>query len=270
LIIKVDSENNVQESNENNNTITSGQITIGLGGNSGSCNGSTNISGFSYMGEYGNSRYYFSNTVSRPTDAQATCQSNGGYLASISSSGENNFIQQGISGLVYIGLNDEDFEGNLKWYSGENVSYNNLDICGICNPNSGNQDYAIMASWSGGWSWSNFWNSRRFVMEIPCSSNNTLITFPDLDKDALEFMAIVPNPANQYVGVQLNSTDEQEVDIQIFDSRGTLVMSQQAILFEGLNGIEINISHLAAGMYWINIPQAQRNHSIRKFVKIMD
>ena len=83
-------------------------------------------------------------------------------------------------------------------------------------------------------------------------------------------MAIVPNPANQYVGVQLNSTDEQEVDIQIFDSRGTLVMSQQTILFDDLNRIEINISYLAARMQWINIPQAKRNQSIKKLIKIKD
>ena len=271
MIIKVDSENTVQESNENNNIITSGQITIGSGGGGG-CNGSTGISGFAYIGEYGNSRYYFSNNKSRPTDAQATCQSNGGYLASISSSGENNFIKQGISGFAYIGLNDEDSEGNLEWYSGQNVNYTNFDICGSCNGNSGNQDYGVMAGWSGGWSWSNFWNQRKYVMEIPCNanSNNTLITISDLEKDALEFMAIVPNPANQFVGVQLKSNEAMDIDIQIFDSRGVLVHSQQSTLFEGLNGLEMNISNLAAGMYWINIPQAQRNQSVRKFVKIRD
>ena len=269
LIIKVDSENNVQESNENNNTIASGQITIGSGGGGG-CNGSTSISGFSYIGEYGNSRYYFSNNESRPTDAQATCQSYGGYLASISSAGENSFIQQGISGITYIGLNDEDSEGNLEWYSGESVNYNNIDICGFCNANTGDQDYGVMASWSGGWSWSNFWNQRNYVMEIPCNANNTLITILDLEKDALEFMAIVPNPANQFVGVQLSSTEEIEVDIQIFDTRGVLVHSQQATLFDGLNGVEMNISSLAAGMYWINIPQAKRNHTVKKFIKIRD
>ncbi len=269
MIIKVDSENNIQESNENNNTITSGQITISSGGGGG-CNGSTGISGFTYIGEYGNSRYYFSNNESRPTDAQATCQSNGGYLASISSSGENNFIKEGISGFAYIGLNDEDSEGNLKWYSGQNVSYTNFDICDSCNPNAGNRDYVIIAGWSGGWSWSNFWSQRKYVMEIPCNANSSLITIPDLEKDALEFMAIVPNPANQFVGVQVHATNEQVVDIQIFDSRGVMVVNQQATLFGGINGIEMNIANLAAGMYWINIPQAQRNQSVRKFVKITE
>ena len=270
LIIKVDSENNVQESNENNNTITSGQITIGSGG--GACNGSTAISGFSYLGEYRNSRYYFSNNLERPTEAQANCENNGGYLASISSSGENDFIQQGVSGLVYIGLNDENSEGNLEWYSGESVGYNNINICSFCNENAENQDYVVMTGWNGEWSWSNFWNKRRYVMEVPCNlnSNNTLITIPDLEKEAIEFMAIVPNPAHQFVGVQLKSNEDMDVDIQIFDSRGVLVQSEKSTLFEGLNGIEMNISNLAAGMYWINIPQANRNHSVKKFVKITE
>ena len=118
-------------------------------------------------------RYYFSNNTSRPTDAQATCQSNGGYLASISSQGENNFIKQGISGLAYIGMNDEDSEGALRWYSGESVGYTNFDNCSICTPNSSNQDYGMMASWNGGWSWSNFWNQHRFVLGTNSSNSTT-------------------------------------------------------------------------------------------------
>ena len=276
LILKVDSENDIQESNENNNIITSGQITIGSGGGGGGCDGSTSISGFTFIGEYGNSRYYFSDNTSRPTDAQATCQDNGGYLASISSLGENNFIQQGISGITYIGLNDEDSEGNLEWYSGENLNYSNIDICSFCNENTDNNDYGVMASWSGGWSWSNFWNQRQYIIEVPCATGfngaPSSLIISNLGNDLNEaakpsLKSVVPNPAEEFIYAKIESETEEVVEIQIFDARGSLVKTVSVGLYKGLVFEEINISDLPSGLYYMNIPQGQKKHSQLKFVK---
>ena len=136
------------------------------GGGGGDC--PDNISGFTTIGEFGNSKYYLSNSNSKPTDAQAVASSNGGYLAVINSAGENNFIQQNINIMTYIGLNDAASEGNLKWVNNEPLTYNNVDPCGFCEENSGSKDYVIMAPWNGKWSFSSQFNSRPYVMEIPC------------------------------------------------------------------------------------------------------
>jgi len=128
-----------------------------------------------------------------------------------------------------------------------------------------------MAGWNGTWSWSNFWNKRNYVMEIPCSSNNSLIQFLNYEEhEKLEFLQIVPNPATQFIGVQIESSTEKEVAIQIFDSRGTMIHTSQHELFEGLNGIELDIANLKGGMYWIQIPQVNQRQSIKKFVKIKE
>ncbi|MEM6965580.1 MAG: lectin-like protein, partial [Bacteroidota bacterium] len=128
------------------------------------------IAGFTTIGEFGGSKYYLSNDISRPTDAQFEASTHGGYLAVISSQAENDFIQQNISEMVYIGLDDFDQEGILEWINDEPLTYNNVDPCGFCNENSADMDFVIMAPWNGAWSFSNFYNQRLYVMEIPCTS----------------------------------------------------------------------------------------------------
>ncbi|HFC00978.1 MAG TPA: HYR domain-containing protein, partial [Phaeodactylibacter sp.] len=145
-------------------------ITVQAGSTGGGCSGE--ITGFTTLGEFGTSKYYLSNDISRPTDAQAVAESHGGYLTTISSQSENDFIQQNISEMVYIGLHDQNTEGILEWFNGEALSFNNVNPCGFCNENSADMDYVIMAPWNGDWSFSNFYNNRKYVMEIPCGGTS--------------------------------------------------------------------------------------------------
>ena len=144
-------------------------VTVEDGSTGGGC--PNDISGFTTLGEFGDSKYYISNTTARPVDAQAEAASHGGYLVTIDSQEENDFIQQGADGLTYIGLNDENTEGTFEWFNGEPVAYNNINPCGFCNENSEDQDYGVIQPWDGGWSFSNFWNARKYIMEIPCGNN---------------------------------------------------------------------------------------------------
>ena len=136
-------------------------------GGGGDCPNS--IQGFTLIGELGDSKYFLSNDNAKPEDAQTVAASNGGYLAVISSEEENEFLQQNIDIMTYIGLNDVASEGNLEWVNGESVNYNNINPCGFCEENSENQDYVIMAPWNGTWSFSSQFNARPYVIEIPCS-----------------------------------------------------------------------------------------------------
>ena len=63
-----------------------------------------------------------------------------------------------------------DVEGDLNWVNGDPLTYNNIDPCGFCNANAPDQDYVIMAPWNGAWSFSNFYNSRLYVMEVECDN----------------------------------------------------------------------------------------------------
>ena len=132
-----------------------------------------NISGFSALGEFGNSKYFLSNANAQPADAQIIAATNGGYLAVINSQDENNFIQQNINAMSFIGLNDIATEGNLEWVNGESLTFDNIDPCGFCEANSENNDYVIMAPWDGKWSFSSQFNSRPYVIEVPCNNTPT-------------------------------------------------------------------------------------------------
>jgi len=108
--------------------------------------------------------------VAQPTDAQLAASQLGGNLLVLDDQAENDFIQQNISDLVYIGLNDVQSEGTPQWVNGNPLGFENFDICSFCNENSADMDYVVMHQWNGGWSWSNEFNQRKYIVEIPCSA----------------------------------------------------------------------------------------------------
>ena len=247
-----------------------------LDGNTGGC--PDNLPGHSYLGEYNGSAYFLSDDVARPEDAEVIAQGFGGHLVTIGSQSENDFLKPFVSGIVYIGLNDATTEGTLEWFSGEPVIYTNFDICGFCNGNSADQDYAVIHGWNGGWSWSNFWNQRQYIIELPCSSpinsgspqssiafNNNALTNEEAKKPTLE--SLIPNPASEYIFVKINSQLEETVDVQIFDARGTLVKTVAVELYKGLVFKELDITELPSGLFFVKIINGQKKHSQMKFVK---
>ncbi len=171
-----------------NSTTCSFKVTVAPNGGGGGC--LDNLPGYTYIGDFGTSSYFLSDDEARAGDAQAAAAALGGHLVSINSQAENDFLQPSISGVVYIGLHDENTEGTLEWFNGDPVSYTNFDICNFCNENADDMDYAIMHSWNGGWSWSNFWNSRKYIVEVPCNNlnNNTqsLIALPSANQVDIE------------------------------------------------------------------------------------
>ncbi|MFK7770549.1 MAG: CARDB domain-containing protein [Saprospiraceae bacterium] len=235
------------------------------------------LADFTFMGEFGNSAYFISDGDSRPTDAQAVAVANGGNLAVINSIEENNFIAGQINGLVYIGLDDYQSEGNPTWVDGSGNTFTNFDICNFCNENSEEMDFVVMHSWNGAWSWSNFYNSRKYIVEIPCSAtlnnpNNNFSLVVPLSEEARKpsLTKLVPNPAMDFIFVEINSSQEQEVDLMIFDARGSLVKTQTTNLLNGINAPMIDIAELPAGFYSIYVPQAKTKFATERFVKVRD
>ncbi len=274
LIVVADALNQISESNENNNNIsTSFEITSGGGGG---CPSS--LTDFTYLGAFNGSAYFLSDDVARPVDGQNIAAQNGGHLAVINSQAENDFLSPQISELVYIGINDFTTEGTLEWVNDDPVNYTNFDICNFCNENSEEMDFVVMHGWNGGWSWSNFFNQRKYIVEIPCGNIQTLSqnTYNTLDSyggmeqktEQLTVEKIHPNPANDFIFITLESSIEQDVNIQIFDAQGSLVRFEKLNLYEGKSTNEISISELPAGVYSIFIPQLKGANKMQRFVKL--
>lgn len=107
-----------------------------------------------------NGHYYYIFTDERSWyDADNFCKSQNGYLATITSSEEQQFIHQYIQEVkksltddnsetwnkeLWIGANDSNFEGVWEWSNGESFSYTNW---GNNQPDdSGGQDYGVLLS----------------------------------------------------------------------------------------------------------------------------
>jgi len=84
------------------------------------------LEGFYYMGTYNGHYYYLSSDCYYPADANAAAEAAGGYLATISDAGENEFV--GVAAFyitAWIGFTDLDDEGNFRWVTGEPVTFIN-------------------------------------------------------------------------------------------------------------------------------------------------
>ncbi len=140
-------------------TVTVTEETVG-----GECPAS--IAGFTVIGEFENHKYFLSTSKKTYGDAQQIAASNGGYLASINSSAENQFVFAGISESSWIGFNDRASEGSSVWDSGEPVTYNAFQ-----GTNNGSNDNGLMYSWNGNWGFENNSVWRYYVLEVPCQGN---------------------------------------------------------------------------------------------------
>ena len=95
-----------------------------------------------YNGHY----YYVFDLEKDWAKAKAYCESRGGYLATITSQEENDFVFKYMkdSGFVnaYFGFTDEATEGNWKWVTGEPVEYTNW-ASGEPSSENSREDYAM-------------------------------------------------------------------------------------------------------------------------------
>lgn len=96
-----------------------------------------------------NGHYYYvfcKDDITNWNDAKAFCKSQSGYLATITSQEENDFLysyitQEGYSS-AYFGLSDEEAEGIWLWDNGEEASYTNWHY-NEPNGETSSEDYAL-------------------------------------------------------------------------------------------------------------------------------
>ncbi|MEK7253475.1 MAG: lectin-like protein, partial [Bacteroidota bacterium] len=113
------------------------------------------------------------NSNSSWTTAKTNVNNLGGYLASVTTSGEQNFVAAALffaNQTAWIGLNDETAEGTFVWANGEAFSYSNWDSS---EPNDGNgtgEDYVCILSANGKWNDYPTGSSFRHVLEMQTGS----------------------------------------------------------------------------------------------------
>ena len=80
-------------------------------------------------------------------------------------------------------------------------------------------------------------------------------------------MEISPNPAaGSMVNLEIYSTSEQEQEISIYDLLGREVSTQKFYLYEGKNKLKLSIQSLASGMYQVVLLEQDKPATIKKLV----
>lgn len=140
-------------------------------GNCGNCNNNNYIPGFVYMGSLNGHQYYCSTSTATWSQAKQVCESKGGYLASINSYEENEYLANILTlQSAWIGLSDVQSEGWFKWCSDEPLNYTNW-YPGQPNDYNGSQDYVEMLN-DGQWNDQYNHYSLEYIMELPCNMVN--------------------------------------------------------------------------------------------------
>jgi hypothetical protein len=133
------------------------------------------ISGLTLLGAFESHAYYRANSqYASYNTASNAAAAHGGYLASITSAAEQNwlFSNGGWQAGDHLGASDQNSEGTWVWDSGEPFSYTNWSPGEPNNGNGSNQDYMQIYN-NGLWDDVGFNHNAnvRVLMEIPCDIN---------------------------------------------------------------------------------------------------
>ncbi len=77
---------------------------------------------------------------------------------------------------------------------------------------------------------------------------------------------LFPNPATESINIQLTNRIPENAFVNIFDQLGRLVAQQNTALVDGFNQIELYVTDLASGIYFIEIQTTSNKQQLR-FIK---
>lgn len=234
----------------------------GGGGGGGSTCPST-IAGFTTLGDLGGHKYYMSDMPYTWDNAKTDAESNGGYLASIATQEENDFVRDNLNNtMVFIGYNDANTEGSPEWVSGEAISldlgYNNSAI----------NDFAVMNFWAGSWQMVNQWVAKPYILEMNCNGS-VLLPLP-MAVETIEYMTLVsvhPNPVNDFITARISSNRAEDVQLVIFNPQGQIQTTKSSSIVPGSNEINFEIQNLIQGVYFLRVKGEHINKTVQ-FIKI--
>ncbi len=103
------------------------------------------------------------------------------------------------------------------------------------------------------------------IAEVDTSNNKVCRTFGN----EVKLMRPYPSPATDFVNVEIILENEEQYIIEISDFNGTSVFTTQLLqLRNGLNQVQIPISELSSGVYFVNIFSNSRSQILsNKFFK---
>ena len=111
-------------------------------------------------------------------------------------------------------------------------------------------------------------NAFRITKKGGCSSPDGSITSSDINTDkSFTVMKTYPNPATNFVYLEIESYTEGVAQLDILDVTGRQVLKQTATLTEGMNSISLDISQLSRGIFIVKVTDSKNQKAWVKMVK---
>jgi len=262
LIVYIDSEQDIEESNEVNN-ISSYPVTVVNGGN---IRPDLNLSAFFEAFDQNQYEVYSITYIikNQGTLISSNIEVSIPQVAGAVYSGGNEFVAtQGDFGIYFddvwrVGSMSpgEEAELTIKYYKlspGQNLHYGQVSASSGSDPDStpGNGVFGIVNEDD----------------EVSIRTNNLQPKIASSDKSRFDVLGVYPNPSsgeNLYVEIKTDRVEERE--IQIYDALGKLVVVQTESFNTGVNKIKLNADHLPSGYYQILVSDVNMRFMPTRFI----
>lgn len=202
------------------------------------------------------------------TDAKSACEEEGGYLATITTNAENNFVLNKLladasSYTMYkFGLTDEKVEGTWKWVVNESYRFNNWYPG---QPNGG--DYAAISQSDGQWHDVDNDYSSGYICEWSAKQIISNAVVPDLNGNGYDEWAILyvnSFSRKPYVRIQDGDTGKM---IQLMEIGSTGDNPAAITSFDDISGNdepEIAVAYSDGNNYWVSVHDAKTGDRVEK------
>ena len=89
-----------------------------------------------------------------------------------------------------------------------------------------------------------------------------------ITSNSLTIDKVFPNPTQNELNINLNSSVDYNAEIRIFDVSGRVQSSYITSLSQGVNSMRLDVSNLTNGIYFINLPDGNGSSLNYRFVKV--
>ena len=98
-------------------------------------------------------------------------------------------------------------------------------------------------------------------------SPEPLLGISEPEPSVLDILSLYPNPAKDLIKLNIKAEENSTVNLLIYNQLGQQLVSESHLLFTGNNTLDINISGLPGGTYFVRLQAANNTPLLKMFIK---